>query len=93
MIRMLADTSFGGNYGEAHTFADTGGDILRTAEWDSEFYVDWKVNLLLMDDTLYFKDRMEFSTKKIVYICISFTGMCLQKIWQTSSRNIMERSV
>ena len=51
MIRMLADTSFGGNYGEAHTYADTGGDILRTAEWDSEFYVDWKVNLLFMGDT------------------------------------------
>ena len=41
MIRMLADTTFGGDYNSAHTFADTGGDILRTGEYDSEFYVDW----------------------------------------------------
>ena len=41
MIRMLADTTFDGDYDSAHTFADTGGDILRTGEYDSEFYVDW----------------------------------------------------
>ena len=45
MIRMLADTSFGGEYNPAHTFADTGGDILRTGEYESKFYVDWFVSL------------------------------------------------
>ena len=44
MIRMLADTSFGGEYNPAHTFADTGGDILRTGEYESKFYVDWFVS-------------------------------------------------
>ena len=46
MIRMLADVDFEGDFGSAHTFADTGGDILRTGEWDSNFYVDWCVNTL-----------------------------------------------
>ena len=41
MIRMLADTSFGGSYSDAHTFADGGGDILGNVEWNSSFYVDW----------------------------------------------------
>ena len=43
MIRMLADTSFGGNYQDAHNFADVGGDILGVVEWNSTFYVDWQV--------------------------------------------------
>ena len=47
MIQMLADTTFGGDYNSAHTFADTGGDILRTGEYESKFYVDWFVSLLI----------------------------------------------
>ena len=39
MIRMLADTSFDGEYNPAHTFADTGGDILRTGEYLSYQYL------------------------------------------------------
>ena len=46
MIRMLADVDFEGDFGSAHSFADTGGDILRTGEWDSNFYVDWYVKNL-----------------------------------------------
>ena len=41
MITMLADTTFGGNWDRAHTFADVGGDILGVVEWDSSFYANW----------------------------------------------------
>lgn len=81
MIRMLADVDFEGDYGSAHTFADAGGDILRTGEWDSNFYVDWCVRHLELSFLhLYLPYNPLMGVNVLVAIILNFLGMYLQKI-------------
>ena len=43
MITMLAQTSFNGNWGNAHEYADFDGDILGVVEWNTTFDNQWYV--------------------------------------------------
>ena len=43
MITMLAQTSFNGNWGNAHEYADFDGDILGVVEWNTTFENQWYV--------------------------------------------------
>ena len=40
---MLAQTSFNGNWGNAHEYADFDGDILGVVEWNTTFEDQWYV--------------------------------------------------
>lgn len=44
MVEMLAHTSFDGNFGQAHDYADFGGDILGMLEWNTSYINQWHEN-------------------------------------------------
>ncbi len=46
LITMLAAMNFDGNYGDAHTLADFGGDILGVVEWNTTYSDQWYVPLV-----------------------------------------------
>jgi hypothetical protein len=41
LVEMLAVTSFDGDFNEAHTLADFGGDILGVVEWNTSYVDQW----------------------------------------------------
>ena len=41
LIQMLAQTSFDGNFGEAHNYADFVGDIIGVMEWNTTYIDQW----------------------------------------------------
>ena len=43
LIEMLAQTSFDGNFGSAHSYADFVGDIIGIMEWNTTFIDQWYV--------------------------------------------------